>query len=61
MDTSDLELFKLLQPKQANNVMDLVQQAGIDVSGWAYKQGGLKVKNPVSENGPLAIIKGILT
>lgn len=38
--------LKSLEPQQRSRVMDLVEQAGVDVSPWAYKQGGEPVTNP---------------
>lgn len=38
--------LKSLEPHQRSRVMDLVEQAGVDVSPWAYKQGGAPVTNP---------------
>jgi 5-methylcytosine-specific restriction enzyme A len=35
-----------IRPVQRQFVMDLVDQAGIDVSAWRIKKGGLAVKNP---------------
>ncbi len=39
-------LLTSLRPSMARAVMDLVAEAGVDVSGWARKQGGAAVANP---------------
>lgn len=35
-----------LRPKQRHSVMDLVEEAGIDITAWRIKKGGGAVKNP---------------
>jgi 5-methylcytosine-specific restriction protein A len=45
-DMNSEATLESIRPVQRNRVMDLVDQAGIDVSAWRVKKGGGAVKNP---------------
>ena len=45
-DMNSETTLESIRPVQRNRVMDLVDQAGIDVSAWRVKKGGGSVKNP---------------
>lgn len=46
MNTEAKEVIKGLRPMRDQKIMDLVAEAGIDVSGWSLKKDGTPVKNP---------------
>ncbi len=40
MDGMTMSILSEIEPKEANRVMDLVREAGLDVSDWAHFKGG---------------------
>lgn len=46
MNESIVAKWESLKPQRAQMIMDLVAEAGIDVSPWALKQDGTAVSNP---------------
>jgi 5-methylcytosine-specific restriction protein A len=46
MDNKNVNELDLLKPSEANRIMDLVEQAGIDVSDWADFKGNAPASNP---------------
>jgi 5-methylcytosine-specific restriction protein A len=50
MASQNINLLELLRPRQANRIIDLVEQAGIDVSKWSINENGQMVKTSPAAN-----------
>jgi 5-methylcytosine-specific restriction protein A len=50
MSKDDIDLLKLLRPRRSDKIMELVEQAGIDVSKWSVNENGTKIKTTPAAN-----------
>lgn len=50
MSMEDKDLLESLRPTQSKRIMDLVEQAGIDVSKWSFNENGDPVKTSPAAN-----------
>jgi 5-methylcytosine-specific restriction protein A len=50
MNTQENDLIESLRPTKANRIMDLVEQAGIDVTKWSMNENGDAVKSTPAAN-----------
>jgi 5-methylcytosine-specific restriction enzyme A len=48
MNDELVKLLESLRPRQGNRIIDLVDQAGIDISNWSRTQDGSIVKTPAA-------------
>ncbi len=48
MSKLDVDILEKLRPTQSNRIIDLVVEAGIDVSKWSINKDGIKVEIPAT-------------